>query len=106
MFRTSVGRDLKGPRRGRNTAFSFSKEFFAGLAAGLTVAVGVFLWSRQTIEATPVTAKAPRAVDHPSPADDPIEAAIERHKRSQGTQPYSGDDPASGDEGRGDPGGG
>ncbi len=82
MFRTSVGRDLKGPRRGRRTTFSFSKEFFAGLAAGLTVAVGVFLWSRQTIEATQVNPKAMRAAERPSPADEPIEASIERHQRS------------------------
>ena len=75
MFRTSVGRDLKGPRRGRNTTFSFSKEFFTGLAAGLTVAVGVFLWSQQTIESTQVDPKATRAAERPSPADKPIEAS-------------------------------
>jgi hypothetical protein len=75
MFRTSVGRDLKGLRRGRNTTFSFSKEFFTGLAAGLTVAVGVFLWSQQTIESTQVDPKATRAAERPSPADEPIEAS-------------------------------
>lgn len=75
MFRASVGRDLKGPRRGRYTTFSLSKEFFTGIAAGLTVAVGIFLWSQQTIETAKVDPKTTRAAERPSPADEPIEAS-------------------------------
>ena len=54
MFRISVVRDLKGPRRGRRTTFSFSKEFFSGLAEGLTVTVGVFLNKRMSLIELPV----------------------------------------------------
>jgi hypothetical protein len=73
MFRTSVGRDLKDPRSGRRTTFSFSKECFTGLAAGLAVAVGVVLWSRQPIETTQVDPKATLATERTSPANESIE---------------------------------
>jgi len=47
---TPIGRDFKRAGRRSGTEFSFSKEFFAGLAAGLAVAVGVFFWQQQAVK--------------------------------------------------------
>lgn len=51
MSRTSIGRDLKGAGRRKHREFAFSTEFFTGLAAGLVVAVAVYIWQQQTISA-------------------------------------------------------
>jgi len=63
VSRTSIGHDLKGARRRHRNEFVFSTEFFVGFTAGLAVAVGVYLWQQQTINAIQVgvigTTKAP-----------------------------------------------
>jgi len=51
LNKTSIGHDLKNTRRRKRGEFAFSKEFFTGLAAGLILAVGVYIWQRQTIDA-------------------------------------------------------
>jgi len=51
LNKTSIGHDLKNARRRKRGEFVFSQEFFTGLAAGLIVAVGVYIWQRQTIDA-------------------------------------------------------
>ena len=50
MNKTPIGRDFKRTGRRSSTEFSFSREFFAGLVAGLTVAVGVFFWQQQVVK--------------------------------------------------------
>lgn len=50
MSNTPIGRDFKRAGRRGSSEFSFSREFFAGLAAGLAVAVGVFFWQQQAVK--------------------------------------------------------
>lgn len=50
MNKTPIGRDFKRTGRRSSTEFSFSREFFAGLVTGLTVAVGVFFWQQQVVK--------------------------------------------------------
>jgi cell division protein FtsN len=49
---TPIGRDFKRTRRGHGIDFEFSREFFVGLALGLSVAAGVFIWQQQQIRST------------------------------------------------------
>jgi len=51
LNKTSIGHDFKNTRRRKRDELAFSKEFFTGLAVGLIVAVGVYIWQRQTIDA-------------------------------------------------------
>lgn len=48
MSATPIGRDFKRAGRGSGSQFRLSREFFAGLGLGLLVAVGVFVWQRET----------------------------------------------------------
>lgn len=66
MSTTPIGRDFKrAGRRGRSD-FHLSSEFFVGLAIGLLVAAGVYVWQqqllRQSAEAAETTQPKPRAV--------------------------------------------
>lgn len=48
---TSIGHDLKSPRRRKRPGFAFTKDFFIGLSAGLAVAVVVYLGQQEAISA-------------------------------------------------------
>lgn len=50
MNKMPIGRDFKRTGRRGGTEFNFSREFFAGLAAGLAVAIGVFFWQQQAVK--------------------------------------------------------
>ena len=66
MSNTPIGRDFKRAGRRGGTEFSFSREFFAGLAAGLAVAVGVFFWQQQAVK------DARNAVEEDQPTPRPV----------------------------------
>jgi cell division protein FtsN len=63
---TPIGRDFKRAGRRGGSEFSFSREFFAGLAAGLAVAVGVFFWQQQAVK------DARNAVEEDQPTPRPV----------------------------------
>lgn len=49
MSRSPIGRDFKRTGRSGRAEFSFSTEFFVGLAIGLAIAAGVFVWQQQVV---------------------------------------------------------
>jgi len=73
VSKTSIGHDLKGSRRRKRHEFAFSVDFFAGLAAGLAVAVAVYLWQQQAI--TAVRSDTIGRAATPRPAQSAIEPA-------------------------------
>ena len=79
MNKTSIGHDLKNTRRRKRGEFAFSKEFFTGLAAGLIVAVVVYIWQCQTIDAIQA------GVVDTKKASTPSQSAIEPEASDQPT---------------------
>ena len=79
MNKTSIGHDLKNTRRRKRGEFAFSKEFFTGLAAGLIVAVVVYIWQCQTIDAIQA------GVVNTKKASTPSQSAIEPEASDQPT---------------------
>lgn len=63
MSNTPIGRDFKRAGRRGGSEFSFSREFFVGLGAGLAVAVGVFFWQQQALK----DAKEAASAEQPTP---------------------------------------
>ena len=49
MNGSPIGRDFKRAGRHGRTDFSFSREFFVGLAIGLVIAALVYVWQRQVV---------------------------------------------------------
>jgi len=82
LNKTSIGHDLKNTRRRKRDEFVFSQEFFTGLAAGLIVAVGVYIWQRQTIDAIQA------GVVDTKKASAPSQSAIEPEASDQPTSVY------------------
>ena len=69
-----IGRDFKRAGRQRQLKFGLSAEFFVGLAIGLLVAAGVFVWqqqlARQAAQAAESAQPRPRPVTRePAPAE-------------------------------------
>ncbi len=73
MSKTPIGRDFKRAGRRGGTDFNFSNEFFAGLAAGLAVAVGVFFWQQQALKDAVRAAEETEATPRPV-RRDPVAA--------------------------------
>ena len=63
MSTTPIGRDFKRAGRSGSTEFRFSRDFFIGLAVGLIIAGGVYLWQQQVIREV----SAVREADRPTP---------------------------------------
>jgi cell division protein FtsN len=82
VSKASIGHDLKNPRRRKRGEFAFSKEFFTGLAVGLIVAVGVYIWQRQTIDAIQA------GVVDTKKASTPSQSAIEPEASDQPTSVF------------------
>jgi cell division protein FtsN len=81
LNKTSIGHDLKNSRRRKRGEFVFSKEFFTGLAAGLIVAVVVYIWQQQAIGAMQsgmmektLTTSPEQAVTEPETFDENVRA--------------------------------
>ena len=73
MSKTPIGRDFKRASGRSGSEFSFSREFFVGLSAGLAVAVAIFFWQQQAIQDARSAAEDTQPTPRPAKRD-PVSA--------------------------------